>query len=377
MRLRTRFLAGFILVIAAALAATQATYTVVYTLRLDDRFVTTPDDSRRLMIVMVLVVPSFWFLVSMVAGAWWMGRSVARPFAELGRAVQHLQRKDLDFMITYDGRDELGDLCRAVRTLQQELRASLDREWREQESRREMTAAVAHDLRTPLTVMRSHAEGLLAATPERRAQRMDRYLQAIAASARRAGLLLDDLLTFTRLERADLPLRLEPVCLTDLLAGWASDYATLAALQGVTLRWEPAGSPSDLVLADPVRLHQVMDNLVENGLRHAPAGGEVGIRLRWSPKTAEVAVWDTGPGFAAADLPHLFDIHFQGGGAVGAAGLGLHICRVLVARHGGRIEAANRAEGGSQVSFSLPRAPVVVGADVGGTSATERMKAGG
>lgn len=357
MKIRTRFILTFFASIALALITTDLTYRVVYSLEAVARYQATgPEAQRVVALVMTLVVPFLWVMLFMLLGAWWLGRTMKRPLAELTEAMEHLKRKDLSFQLTYDGRDELGDLSRGFQSMQRELAASLDREWREQEGRREMVAAIAHDLRTPLTVVQSHAEGLLAATPERRQERQERYLTAIASNARRASALLTDLLTLSVLERAELELQVRPQPVRTLLERWMGEYEALAGAQSLRLLWDLGPENGRAVAADESRLHQVIDNLVENAIRHTPAGGHVGIRLSWTAVEAEVEVWDTGPGFAASDLPHLFDRYVQGGGAVGAAGLGLYICRLLVTRQGGRIAAANRPDGGSQVTFSLPAA---------------------
>lgn len=356
MKLRYQFLVGFLFSAVCALIATDLTYRVVYAWQ-DNLLLryqaSSPQAGTLVTLFMVLVVPFTWMLLSLLAAAWVLGRRFARPLRELGQAVERLKARDLDFRITYKGRDEVGELCRAFCSMQQELKAALDREWREQEAQREMMAALAHDLRTPLSLIQGHAEGLLAAPPERRAERLERYLAAIAGGSQRATRLLDDLLLIARLEQADFRLEPVPFALEPELAAWAAEYAVLAREQRIGFVYE-AACDGVMIEADPARLHQVIDNLVMNALRHTPAGGQVRLAL-CAGEGVQIEVQDTGPGFAAADLPHLFDRYFQGGqGAVGAAGLGLYICRLLVERHGGRITAGNGAAGGGWVALALP-----------------------
>jgi two-component system OmpR family sensor kinase/two-component system sensor histidine kinase BaeS len=222
--------------------------------------------------------------------------------------------------------------------------------------RRNMTADIAHELRTPLTIVKGKLEGILdgvyPATP-----------QHVAAALEETNLLerlIDDLRLLSLAEARQLPLEPEPLEVDELLESVRHSFAPEAARHAIALAVEVA---PDLppVEVDPQRMQQVLGNLVANSLRHTPAGGHVTLRAVRHDGVVTLAVADTGPGIAAADLPYIFDRFWradrarsrQGSGA----GLGLAIARQLVEAQGGRISAASTPGQGTAITIQLPIPP--------------------
>src|SRR5882724_9292689 len=115
---------------------------------------------QNLVFLIAIVLPFLVLVVAILFFAWLMGRKIRQPVDELMQAVEKIRQQDLDFTMTYQGSNELGELCSAFNELRSELQGSLEREWRKQEEMRTMIAALSHDLRTPVTVIQGHIEGL-------------------------------------------------------------------------------------------------------------------------------------------------------------------------------------------------------------------------
>jgi signal transduction histidine kinase len=216
-------------------------------------------------------------------------------------------------------------------------------------------ARVAHDLRSPLTVIKSYAWALRRG--ERATARLER-LQTIDEEVDRVSALVDDLLALGRLRAAVLLIRPVECDLTGLVRGVLDRRRALAADRGIEL----AGAlpPAQCRLgADPGRLEQVVDNLVRNALDHARRRVEVGLVTTGPVVTLSVS--DDGPGIAPDDLRFLFDPFFHGEGRTEGTGLGLAIARELVTAHGGAIRAENRPEGGARFVVDLPLTAVLAG----------------
>jgi signal transduction histidine kinase len=170
--------------------------------------------------------------------------------------------------------------------------------------------------------------------------------------ARTLSRLVDDLRTLAHSESGTLALTTEPVDLGVLIAETATAFQPQAQSRGVTLTTAvPAVLPS--LHLDPVRIREVLINLLENAVRYAPTGSIIGIEAERTSRDVRIRVSDQGPGISAEALPHIFDRFFKGTGSRGS-GLGLTIARNLIAAHGGTIEARARPEGGTIVEFSLP-----------------------
>jgi signal transduction histidine kinase len=218
-----------------------------------------------------------------------------------------------------------------------------------------MTADIAHELRTPLSLILGHAEaiedGVLPATPE--------TVGIIHDEARSLARLVDDLRTLSLADAHQLTMAIQPVSPADLLQRAANTYRPRAAEHGITLSVDAAdGLPR--VAADSDRVAQVLGNLLSNALRHTPQGGTITLRAVEERALVRFGVSDTGPGIAADDLPRIFDRFYRGDASrhreSGGSGLGLGIARSLVEAQGGRIWADSPPRGGASFWFTLPLA---------------------
>jgi two-component system sensor histidine kinase KdpD len=219
--------------------------------------------------------------------------------------------------------------------------------------RNTLLSSVSHDLRTPLAVITGAASSLLAGGDRVDPKTREELIQTIQEESERLSRFVHNLLDMTRLEAGGVVLRREWHPLEEVVG------AALARLEG-RLRGRAVTTrlPEDLPLVplDGVLIEQVFANLLDNALKYTPAGSPVEITAWASPGTVTVEVADRGPGFAPGDEERVFEKFYRGraSGARRGVGLGLPICRAIVEAHGGRMEAANRADGGAAFRFTLP-----------------------
>jgi signal transduction histidine kinase len=221
-----------------------------------------------------------------------------------------------------------------------------------EERRRELLADVAHELRTPLQAIRGATEGMLDGLYPADAEHLGPILERTDVMAR----LLDDLRTLSMAEAGVLELHRETV---DPRAAAADAIAVVrGASDGVTFDVIDDGSPSTIE-ADPVRLAEILTNLLANAARYTPAGGDVTVTISADGQGggARFVVDDTGPGIASDQLPHVFD-RFVRSADRGGTGLGLAIAKRLVEAHGGAIDAGTAPSGGTRMRFDIPSAVV-------------------
>ena len=273
-------------------------------------------------------------------------RRYGSPLAEMMAAADAVAAGDLSARVGERGRGDMARLARRFNRMTAELE-------RAEQARRNLTADVAHELRTPLQIIQGNLEGALDGvyepTPE--------HLRATLDETRRLGRLVGDLQTLSLAEAGQLPLYPREVDAADLLDDVATRFIGQAAEQGVLLKVH-AAEPLALTV-DPDRLEQVLSNLTANALRHTPAGGTVTLAARAAAGGVELSVADTGEGIDPADLPYVFDRFWRGdrarGRAGGHSGLGLAIARQLVRAHGGTIRADSAPGAGSTFTITLPR----------------------
>jgi signal transduction histidine kinase len=252
----------------------------------------------------------------------------------------------------------VGDLAMALNHLAEQTDAAFRRQRELEQARRDLIAAVSHDLRTPLAALQAMTEALsdgVVSDPETVA----RYLRTMRGDIQSLSVLISDLFEVSQLDAGVLRLQIEASPIQDLISDMLESLQPQARRRGLHL----TGSVTDAlppVLMDSTRVQRVLYNLVQNAIRHTPADGTVLLRAEEVGNEVRVTVADTGEGIAAADLPRVFDRFYRGDPArsreAGGAGLGLTIARGLVEAHGGRIWAASTVGQGAIFSFTLPKA---------------------
>ncbi len=293
------------------------------------------------------------FLAIAVAGvvAAWLARRIARPLEELARAAQAVSAGDIGRHVPAEG--DIAEL-RRVGTAFNAMTASLRRA---DQAKTAFVADVTHELRTPLTVIKGTIETLEDGALDDIEGRGP-LLASMAAETERLIRLVNDLLVLTRADAGALRLDRRPLDLGELARARCAHLAPLAAQRRVKI-WPRAAAGSLWAWADPDRLAQVCDNLLDNAVRHAPPGSEVIVGVSRDGDDLACAVTDCGPGIPAEHLPLIFERFYRVEPARsrnrGGAGLGLAIARALVQAHGGRIDAQSTPGQGTTITFWLPR----------------------
>jgi signal transduction histidine kinase len=214
--------------------------------------------------------------------------------------------------------------------------------------RRGMTADIAHELRTPLTVIQGNLEAILDGIYPADAE----HLQPVLRKTQLLRRLVEDLRTLALADAGELTLHVAPIDLNRLVGRSIDDFRMQAEAAGVALTAQPQ---EDLppVEADASRLEQVLGILLDNALRHTPAGGNIRTQVQSKELEVWLSVHDTGEGISPEDQPHVFE-RFYRGKAKSGTGLGLPIAQAIIMAHGGRIWIESSAVRGTAVTFAIP-----------------------
>jgi signal transduction histidine kinase len=246
-----------------------------------------------------------------------------------------------------------------IRLLRGQLEAANARLVRQDEEKSEFVQMAAHDLRSPLAIIRGYVELVLQLGGPGLGAEISEYLNIVLARTRQMAQLIDALLDVERIELGEAGLKFEPVDLGALVEQAVEGFALPAQQSGLLLQCKIAPN-SPLVSADRMRLGQVLNNLLSNALKFTPAGGRVTVELLVREEEAVVEVSDTGPGISEADQAHLFQRFFRADDArmrgTAGFGLGLPIARAIVEQHGGHIFLRSQLGQGSTFGFALPLA---------------------
>jgi signal transduction histidine kinase len=252
-------------------------------------------------------------------------------------------------------RDELSELARDVERMVDRLGSEERARSAADGARRDLLAAVSHDLRTPLASIQVLAEAIEDGVVDDRTRR--EYAARMAVHVRALSGLIDDLFELSRLEAGDIHWSIEQVRVAELVEETVDAMRPDAEAGGVVVRTE-LGDPHAYARANPERIQRVLFNLLQNAIRHTPADGSITVRAEQLGGAVEIEVADTGTGIAEPDRASIFEPFVQGSAdrsrTNGGAGLGLAVARAIVEAHGGRIWLAD-APAGTAVRFSLPR----------------------
>ena len=304
----------------------------------EEKFAT--EINRSLVAVILLV------LAMATAVALWLARRIVHPVEALTAAVEKIRAGDLRQQVSAPSNDELGRLARAFNSMAAQLA-------RVESLRREMTSDVAHELRTPLTNIRAQIEAL----QDGLSQPSPQVIASLHEEALHLARLVDDLRDLSLADAGQLrivPERLAPAAALDQAI---AALQPRAAARRITLARNYNGALPE-ISADPVRLGQILRNLLDNAIRHTPPDGTVTLEARADATRIHFTIRDTGPGIAPEHLPNIFERFYRTDPSrtreTGGAGLGLAIVKQLVTAHAGAIRAESTPGHGAAFHIDLP-----------------------
>jgi signal transduction histidine kinase len=329
------------------------------------------DLRTRLLLVLIIALPLSVIIALVLA------RNIANPLRKLTIAAGRLGQGDYEYPLGTSGGDELGQLSSTFAAMRERLQA-------EERTRTQFVSDVSHELRTPLTAIKGLAETLRDGAVHD-AEVRDNFLASVEGETDRLIRLVNDLLILSRADSKALSTNLEEMDLREVVRDTIDRYTPQASTREVSLI---ADFPDSILLvnADPDRIEQVMVNLLNNAIKHSPAGENVRVKgqrvdlstgdgLAFGPLRGDgpsrlasaqwviISVTDSGSGIAPADLPHVFDRFFRTDQSrsrdQGGSGLGLSIAKAIMEAHGGFIwlESPPQTKGishGTKASFALP-----------------------
>jgi signal transduction histidine kinase len=284
-------------------------------------------------------------LIALVVG-FVLARTLTRPLRDLTQAAQRIADGNLEQQVKVNSKDEIGDLAIAFNQMSHEVaHQSL--------LRKQMTADIAHDLRTPLTVIAGYIEsmqdGVLQPTPER--------LALIYSEIERLQNLVGDLRMLSQADAGELPLNPQKIEPASLLERSAALFQHQAEKQQITLEVQvPEVLPE--IFVDEARMLQVFDNLISNAFRYTPAGGRISLSGKLQNDRVVLSVNDTGSGISIDEQPYIFDRFYRADRSRhaenGESGLGLAIVKALIESQNGKVWAESKPEHGTTIYMEFP-----------------------
>lgn len=298
------------------------------------------------------VILPFLFLCAgiWIAGSVFYSRKLKKPFYLLNQGIVHIEQGDLDFSLTCSEQNELGNLCRAFETMRQKVLENNTEMWNMVEERKKLNASVAHDLRTPITVIKGYSEYVLRNLENDCVSRgnLEEILSYIQNAAERLEAYADSVYHIHMLENLDLDFREEDLSLL------SAEITSALKVMGEKFERNICVS-SDLseekFFISTVTVFRIMENIVRNACYYSKE--KILVNLTRKGEYFEITVTDDGNGFSEKSLHKAFAPYYKDEGKDEHYGMGLAVCKILSRKHGGDIYLSNIRDGGAKVFVKL------------------------
>ncbi|UUV14631.1 sensor histidine kinase [Clostridioides difficile] len=306
----------------------------------------------------VIIIALFSPFIYIVGFTRWLSKyfvkNINQPLHLLIDASKKIKEKDLDFEIDYYSDNELGKLCSAFSEMKDELKGSLSAQWKMEQERVEMVEALAHDLKSPLSIILGYTDALIGNNTDDN-EKLHRYLTVIRENTEKSAALVQKMQYTSDLEKSNIQLNLVPINLPEFLRQKVQDYELQAHQKEVELILKMQGNIQSPIQIDVDRLTRIFDNIISNSLQYTPSGGNISITVKDEKNCIYYEICDSGSGFSSKDLKKALDKFYRGDEARqtkgGHSGLGLYIVKQLVEQLGGSVKIENSKSGGACVKF--------------------------
>ncbi|HBF4261822.1 TPA: HAMP domain-containing protein [Clostridioides difficile] len=315
-------------------------------------------NSRGRFVFAVIIMALFSPFLYIVGFTRWLSKrfvkNINQPLHLLIDASNKIKEKDLDFEIDYYSDNELGKLCSAFSEMKDELKGSLSAQWKMEQERVEMVEALAHDLKSPLSIILGYTDALIGNNTDDN-EKLHRYLTVIRENTEKSAALVQKMQYTSDLEKSNIQLNLVPINLPEFLRQKVQDYELQAHQKEVELILKMQGNIQSPIQIDVDRLTRIFDNIISNSLQYTPSGGNISITVKDEKNRISYEICDSGSGFSSKDLKKALDKFYRGDEARqtkgGHSGLGLYIVKQLVEQLGGSVKIENSKSGGACVKF--------------------------
>ncbi len=314
--------------------------------------------AHRFMVVMTPIIILILFITNFTL-IFLVSRSIIRPLDSLKKATEQIKDGNLDFEISYNRDDEIGELSDAFEEMRKRLKHSLEQQIQYEDKRKELISSISHDLKTPITSIKGHIEGIIdgvADSPEK----MEKYVQTIYAKANDLDHLIDELFLFSKLDTKNMAFQFESIDIVKYLADCTEEMQLDMENKNILLTLNSTDDCPIFVRADRDKLKRVIMNILGNAQKYqSKENGRIELILTKQEETITVEIRDNGRGISEDNLAFIFESFYRGEPsrnlATGGSGLGLAIAKGIIEEHGGEIWAESIENEGTSIFFSLKR----------------------
>lgn len=300
----------------------------------------------------MIAVPCLLFAAGTLLCAWvFYAIKLKKPLSLLMESAERISQNELDFKMDYDSSDEMGQLCRVMDKMRASLQKNNQEMWSMMEERRKLNASIAHDLRTPLTVMKGYTEYLSINVPLGKINeaKLTGTIQNLVQATERMEAYVEQVRDIQALDA--LPVRREPFSLPAFFNQQEEEYIMLAGGHGLRFELRQRGLPTLPLLIDKTLVERMIDNVISNSIRYARE--RIVMEVQWQNSVLSISISDDGPGFSEDALQKAATVFYKENSENDHFGLGLFICDTLCRKQGGTLTLKNGGNGGACITLNI------------------------
>ncbi len=305
------------------------------------------------MLLCVLIV----LVLTALGLIFWIYKGVMRPVEKMQVAAGNIKEGNLDFELSPDSDDELGQLCMSLEDMRRRLKDNAEEKVEFDRENKELISNISHDLKTPVTTIKGYAEGIMdgvADTPEK----IEKYVRTIYNKANEMDLLINELTLYSKIDTNRIPYDFSILSVNDYFSDCSEELYLELEAKNVEFGYFNYVDPEVKVIADAEQIKRVIHNIVNNSTKYMDKSrAKINLRVKDVGDFVQVELEDNGKGIAAKDLPNIFDRFYRAdtsrNSSKGGSGIGLSIVKKIIEEHGGKIWATSRENTGTTMYFVL------------------------
>ncbi|MEW9121790.1 MAG: HAMP domain-containing sensor histidine kinase [Thermotaleaceae bacterium] len=307
-----------------------------------------------MMILSIFVI----FILTLSLLTYAVSKSILKPLRILHHATEQIKAGNLDFHLEPQSKDEIGDLTAAFEEMRQQLKNSIEKQLQYENNRKELLSNISHDLKTPISGIKGHVEGILDGVADTE-EKMERYMQTIYRKASDLDKLIDELFLYSKLDVKKIPFNFESVEINSYFQHILEDFQFDLKEQGILLSLHGL-SHNIHVIADREKLKRVINNIFDNAIKYMNRDlGRIDVFLHEEEDFVRINIRDNGQGIPEQALPYVFERFYRAdtsrNTAAGGSGLGLSIAKRIIEEHQGHIWAESEPNKGTHILFTLKK----------------------
>ena len=373
MKLRTKIIVGFLMIILVPLllfTATlyglgeyQAQQHVTEEMSEEPTYdISILDSASRTARVQLMTKDLFFsaFMILVITGlsvGSWIYRSVAGPLVKLKKATHNIKAGNLDFVLDVEGTDEFSELCKDFEDMRKRLKESAEERVVLDKENKELISNISHDLKTPMTAIKGYVEGIMdgiADTPEK----MERYIRTIYNKTNEMDHLINELTFYSKIDTNRIPYTFSKLNVEDYFNDCAEELSVEMETRNIELVYANYVDNKVQIIADSEQIRRVIHNIISNSIKYMDKKkGIIQIRVKDVGDFIQIEIEDNGKGIAAKDLTNIFDRFYRTdvsrNSSKGGSGIGLSIVKKIMEDHGGKVWATSREGIGTIMYFVL------------------------